>query len=188
MNSHHVASPRAVETDEPQSRARRFFLLTFATTVFAAIGTTLATAAFRFLRPPTLTGAAAAAGGDGVWTPLAPLSELTGTQPSLRKIHIEHDGGWSRTRAEHAVYVLAGESPRVVSAICPHEGCEVAWRVEARDFFCPCHDSRFDAEGALLSGPAQHNLAPLPTRVEHGILQVQYRNRVEGSSQSTVDG
>jgi Rieske Fe-S protein len=168
------------EEDEPRSRARRKFLLAVPAAVFASIGATLAAAAFRFLRPPQ--GPTAGGASADSWAPLAPVAELTGVEPLLRKVVVERTDGWSRTREERSVYVLPGRDAQasVVSAICPHEGCEVAWRAEARDFFCPCHDSRFDAAGARLGGPAERDLPRLPTRVENGVLQVQYREAQAG--------
>lgn len=46
-----------------------------------------------------------------------------------------------------------------VSAKCTHVGCTVAWQAAPEQFVCPCHKSRFSAEGAVLNGPAR---APLP--------------------------
>ena len=176
---------RPREANQSQSRPRRNFLLIIPAAVFAAITATLSTAALRFLRPP---GAQENVDTSANWTPLAPLSELIRAEPQLRTVPVEHTAAWSRTREERAVYVLPGENRQVVSAVCPHEGCEVTWRAEVRDFFCPCHDSRFDAEGTRLSGPANRDLERLPTRVEGGILQIQYRKPVEGSGQSRLDG
>ncbi len=185
MSDKHAVSSHAHPANEVRSRTRRKFLLLIPSAALAAIGATLASAAFRFLHPHT---SQAGAGDAGTWTPLAPLSELTGAQPSPRKIFIEHDEGWIMTREERVVYVLGGEDRQVVSGVCPHEGCEVSWRNEARDFFCPCHDSRFDAAGVRLSGPAARDLERLPTRVENGILQVQYREPTGDSKQTSVGG
>ncbi len=44
------------------------------------------------------------------------------------------------------------------SAICPHKGCKVEYEHEAREFFCPCHDSRFALNGKVLRGPAKTSL------------------------------
>ncbi len=39
------------------------------------------------------------------------------------------------------------------SSVCPHLGCRVNWQEEEKQFFCPCHNGVFDAEGVALSGP-----------------------------------
>lgn len=39
-----------------------------------------------------------------------------------------------------------------VSTVCPHLGCLVK-RNEDGSYICPCHGSRFDADGKVLSGP-----------------------------------
>ena len=41
---------------------------------------------------------------------------------------------------------------------CPHLGCELAWNPDEKSWDCPCHGSRFDADGHLLSGPAQRDI------------------------------
>jgi Rieske Fe-S protein len=48
-----------------------------------------------------------------------------------------------------------------VSATCPHRGCVVAFNETERTWECPCHGSRFAADGSLLNGPANQPLAPV---------------------------
>ncbi|HEX7878594.1 MAG TPA: FAD-dependent oxidoreductase [Candidatus Eisenbacteria bacterium] len=48
------------------------------------------------------------------------------------------------------------------SAVCPHLGCIVHWNAAECSWDCPCHGSRFDAEGSLLNGPALTGLAEAP--------------------------
>ena len=44
-----------------------------------------------------------------------------------------------------------------VSVRCPHLGCQLEWNPEEKSWDCPCHGSRFDYRGNLISGPAQSN-------------------------------
>ncbi|MGH9080950.1 MAG: Rieske 2Fe-2S domain-containing protein [Acidimicrobiales bacterium] len=47
-------------------------------------------------------------------------------------------------------------------AVCPHEGCTVAYQMSARIIACPCHGSRFNAKtGAVVNGPAPNGLTKI---------------------------
>ena len=52
------------------------------------------------------------------------------------------------------------------SAVCPHLGCIVHWNHGESTFDCPCHGSRFDCHGQVVSGPANVNLKPEGSREE----------------------
>ena len=41
---------------------------------------------------------------------------------------------------------------------CPHLGCQLEWDPDEKTWDCPCHGSRFDCLGRLISGPAQTDL------------------------------
>ena len=41
---------------------------------------------------------------------------------------------------------------------CPHLGCALKWNPQEHSWDCPCHGSRFDAQGALLDNPATNDL------------------------------
>lgn len=41
---------------------------------------------------------------------------------------------------------------------CPHLGCALKWNPQERSWDCPCHGSRFDANGKLLDNPATGDL------------------------------
>ena len=61
------------------------------------------------------------------------------------------------------------------SRLCTHAGCPVAlYRAAARQLLCPCHQSVFDvmADGAVVSGPADHPLPRLPIEIgDDGVLR-----------------
>jgi len=150
-----------------EGRSRRSFLKLLPMGVVAGVFASIGGAAFRFLRPRI--GAVSEA-----WLDVAMLSELKGPQPLARKIVAENIAGWAITTEEHNVFVLPEKNNQVLSAICPHEGCEVAWDQASNRFSCPCHESYFAADGARISGPATRGLDPLPMRVQDGKLQCQY--------------
>ena len=51
-----------------------------------------------------------------------------------------------------------GGALHLVSARCTHLGCLVAWNAAERSWDCPCHGSRFDVDGTVLTGPATLDL------------------------------
>ncbi|MGI9107342.1 MAG: ubiquinol-cytochrome c reductase iron-sulfur subunit [Pyrinomonadaceae bacterium] len=174
-------STAARQRGEKIDRRRRSFLFLFPFAVVGGIAATLATTAYRFLRPPS-SMLSLNASGLAPWTEVAPLSALKGDAPLLRKITLRHVSGWASGVAEQTIFVLPHEAYRVVSAVCPHEGCEVLWRADEASFLCPCHDSRFAADGTRLSGPARHGLNELPAEVENGILKVRHQLPAPGDN------
>ncbi|BAZ45904.1 plastoquinol--plastocyanin reductase [Chondrocystis sp. NIES-4102] len=52
---------------------------------------------------------------------------------------------------------------------CTHLGCTFPWNENEAQFQCPCHGSRYDAEGKVVRGPA-----PLPLKLTHISLQGDY--------------
>ena len=60
-----------------------------------------------------------------------------------------------------AIYVDEAGSKHELSATCPHLGGVVAWNSAEKSWDCPCHGSRFDCRGKVVTGPASSDLEPL---------------------------
>ena len=69
--------------------------------------------------------------------------------------------------ADHMVQssqgLIKGLSPKIMR--CPHMGCKLSWNGAESTWDCPCHGSRFDSSGKLITGPSQtschcHKLKP----------------------------
>ncbi len=163
---------RVREPKEIFDPRRRNLLLLIPSSIFVFIGGSLAVAAYRFLRPQNANSTDAEKLKE-TWATLGQVSTLTSDEPTLRKALVERRAGWSIERKEQAVYVLPGEERVVVSAVCPHEECDVAWESASREFLCPCHDSRFNAAGARLTGPASRDLTRFASRIDKGVLQIR---------------
>jgi glycine/D-amino acid oxidase-like deaminating enzyme/nitrite reductase/ring-hydroxylating ferredoxin subunit len=59
-----------------------------------------------------------------------------------------------------AVYRDEGGNVHKLSAVCPHLGCIVAWNSTEKTWDCPCHGSKYRADGRVYQGPANSDLSP----------------------------
>jgi len=57
-----------------------------------------------------------------------------------------------------AVYRDAAGTVHKLSAVCPHLGCVVAWNSTEKTWDCPCHGSKYRADGRVYNGPANSDL------------------------------
>ncbi len=61
---------------------------------------------------------------------------------------------------DQQVYIVRmPEGFYAVSAVCTHLGCVTQWKPDADMIACPCHGSKFKADGTKIEGPAPR---PLP--------------------------
>ncbi|MEM5786702.1 MAG: ubiquinol-cytochrome c reductase iron-sulfur subunit [Syntrophobacteraceae bacterium] len=61
-----------------------------------------------------------------------------------------------------------------VTTTCPHLGCQPVFLDQQHIFVCPCHGSRFDAEGRLLNGPATEDMSLAALRLDDQGVIVAY--------------
>ncbi len=85
---------------------------------------------------------------------------------------------------EIRVFVLrSGNAFRALSAICTHLGCTVNESGDGEGFQCPCHGSRFAANGTVIEGPAPRPLEWFGMRqARDGRLLIDRGRTVEASS------
>ena len=138
-------------------------------------------------------GAGAAAAGLAIWPLAAELAEPLGGQPAQDAPWLEvagekevrdapikavlrvavRDGFFTTLQELGAVWLRRSGGVLVaLSATCPHLGCGIGPDATG-GFTCPCHDSRFTADGKYVSGPSPRGMDPLPVRVEEGRVLVQ---------------
>lgn len=76
----------------------------------------------------------------------------------LDAVELGHGGVISHQEEKIGVYKSPDGQITMVNTRCTHMGCELAWNPEELTWDCPCHGSRFDYQGNLVSGPATKNL------------------------------
>jgi Rieske Fe-S protein len=100
--------------------------------------------------------------------------------PAREVVDIEQVNGWMEAVSQKPVYVTKGsrtgavDGVQVLSAVCPHLGCEVPWNSDAGKFVCPCHGSVFAPDGSLVQGPALRGMDTLEIKMEEDALMVRY--------------
>jgi menaquinol-cytochrome c reductase iron-sulfur subunit len=116
-------------------------------------------------------------------TPFQPVAAIDGFPPGEWKLVSLASGAPADAKAkndEPSVWVKRDrdqpETFRVLSPVCPHQGCIVKWRADRNLFVCPCHGGTFDAEGNRKSGPPQYPLAELDYQVKDGQLLVRWED------------
>jgi len=68
-------------------------------------------------------------------------------------------GGALVFRQERVAVMREKDAFIAMSLVCTHLGCTVS--ITPEGMVCPCHGSRFDRQGRVLTGPAQQPLARL---------------------------
>lgn len=72
---------------------------------------------------------------------------------------LAEEGGWLLINdAQMLVVNTDGEEIRALTSVCTHAGCDNSWQYGNDVFTCTCHNSRFQNDGAVISGPATRDL------------------------------
>jgi Rieske Fe-S protein len=157
---------------ESHEISRRSFFASLIGMGSAFIAGIVGTPLFRFVLYPVY-----ASSGSQQWSEVGSTSEFETTgQPVVKTVAITNRDGWRDVVSNHPVFVnrTAEGKFQVLSSVCPHLGCSVAWHPERERFVCPCHGGQFAADGKRISGPPPRGLDALEAQVKDGKLQVRF--------------
>ena len=113
---------------------------------------------------------------------LGPVSAFPIGEFQKRAVRVIEHGTWFEGPVEKFVWVRRNPDDTflVFSGTCPHMNCDIELKPD-HTFECPCHNSRFDSEGKVLSMPAPRPLDTLEYRVSaESTLSVQFQNFRKG--------
>jgi cytochrome b6-f complex iron-sulfur subunit len=60
----------------------------------------------------------------------------------------------------------------VFNAHCTHMGCILNFDKTTKQYYCPCHKSKFDIDGKVLRGPAKKDLDKISFKIKNKTLFV----------------
>lgn len=141
---------------------RRGFITAAIYTFFGLIGAGLGVPALPYLLVPPKTARRAR------WVDVGDLSGLESGTPqevTFRRVRVD---GWKVRNERASAWIVRGAGDRITAfaPYCTHLGCAYHWQDSERQFQCPCHGSRFSADGRVLGGPAPRPLDRYEVRVE----------------------
>jgi len=105
---------------------------------------------------------------NGGWTDAGGIAEIPADRPVELAVQRERQDVWKSSVEKMTVWAVKKDDSEVVvySAQCTHLGCGYHWDDQEEHFVCPCHESVFSKDGAVISGPAPRPLDRFQTRIE----------------------
>lgn len=110
--------------------------------------------------PGTATGASTASGTKAG-------SASSSATVLAKAADVPVGGGLIVTDAKVVVTQPTAGSFSAFSVACPHKGCAVN-AIQGSEIICPCHNSKFGLNGAVIAGPATSGLTPVAVKVADG--------------------
>lgn len=153
---------------QPDSSARRGFIVRIIQGTYAVIGATLA----------FVVGGAVVAPSFGrretMWLRAGDADSLEEGTPMPITLRVARPDGPAEVVDRKVVYLVKnGGDVRVLDSTCTHLGCRTRFNAETKQIECPCHGGVYDVNGNVVSGPPPAPLRTMTTRVENGKVMVQ---------------
>ena len=81
-------------------------------------------------------------------------------------------------RGKDLVLVRTGENEiKAMSTVCTHLGCTVYWEQDRQEFYCPCHQGRFDKNGEVVAGPPPTPLETYKVEIEGNNIFIYFQDK-----------
>src|ERR1700683_2364980 len=156
----------AADYSVPNGVTRRGFLIAFIYGLWSVITAALAVpAAVYLLLPPKLRK-------TPEWVNAGDVSKLEPGVPVEMVFRQNRVDGWKILSEKSTAWVVKNSASQVVAfgPQCTHLGCAYHWDDTRSQFLCPCHNSIFAIDGAVVSGPAPRPLDRYDAKVTGGKL------------------
>jgi len=156
----------AEDCTAPSRLNRRGFHIAFIYGLWSIIAAALAVpAALYLLLPPKLRK-------TPEWVDAGDVSKLQPGVPVELVFRQNRVDGWKILSEKGTAWVVKISDSQVVAfgPQCTHLGCAYHWDDSRSEFLCPCHNSIFGIDGAVVSGPAPRPLDRYDTKVTGGKL------------------
>ena len=131
---------------------------------------------------------------EGALVPVAPLEAVPDDGvPRQFPVVAERVDAWNRSLEPiGAVYLRRqpGESKiECLTATCPHAGCFVSYDGTTGTFKCPCHNSQFAIDGAIIPpSPSPRAMDTLDCEVRDSEVLVKFEDFYSGRTDKVVKG
>lgn len=166
---------KVTDLDTPENDptiGRRRFLTWGIYGIGAAVTLALAVPAVGYFIAPVVSG------NTDLQVPVGNVTDFANqTTPKQIDLNYEYKDEFKQVSGVATVYVQAtkagaatGADFRVLSPICTHLGCLVAFDDAAKLFKCPCHGSVFKIDGTVQNPPASKPLNSYKVDVKDGKL------------------
>jgi Rieske Fe-S protein len=104
------------------------------------------------------------------------FAEPSGVDQQTATYPIPPADGVTLDRANQVILVRYQNKVYAFSLACPHENTALRWLAKEGRFQCPRHESRYQPDGAFISGRATRNMDRLPIRRDGAHVVVDLAN------------